>query len=184
MGSYSTKEIISDPTSEGAKYLIGKEVIGGRSIKECLRNANVKHFRHVEILEEIRYDSIDSYDDEEDYQPFKTKEGHTYSFLMPRDVKKEKSDYQKFRDGKHFIRWAEQYATCAGPDERYMAYSGIWLVNNNSGNYEFVVGIKECGVDIVSDQAIIFKTWKELLREYKFPAGKPCGYDVSWELRG
>ena len=67
------------------------------------------------------------------------------------------------------------YAVIYGTmQNRLLNYGGIWLINNvNFTSYMMVTEVWNYGLTLGTDPEVF--TWEELLRDYTFLDGTPCG---------
>ena len=162
MAEYTYKDIIIDPTSEEAKNAIGKKCYMYDSPTMLLKMANSDD--GARTLESI---------DESDY-PFNDKEfGSEWTCII---VKKEepKPKYVPFKSKEEFIDAFHYHdnANYSETEDILMNY-GMWLKDKNSHEIFLVTGVFNQSIhicDFDSDES-----WGELLNEYTFLDGSPCG---------
>ena len=186
MAEYSYDSIIIDPSKEGIESLIGKEVYYHNVPLACLGYANENC--HIGTLKEIFKDA---------FYPFqvKTPGGHTQECTCIIPKKEEpKPEYVPFESKWEFIEsYMDNRSNHEYLDHQISCSGGIWLKDKDrEGAYFMVTEIWNEGV-VVSD--IKMKTtkegndeyyttnetteWKELLRDYTFLDGSPCGKEVE-----
>ena len=187
MAEYGYDSIIINPFKEGIESLIGKEVYFHNNPFLCLENANEGSTDNLGILEEIDKDRIN---------PFVIKKGSAFLEYSCIIEKKEepKPKYVPFESKWEFIEsYMDNRSNHEYLDYQISCLGGIWLKDKDrEGAYFMVTEIWNEGV-VVSD--IKMKTtkegndeyyttnetteWKELLRDYTFLDGSPCGKEVK-----
>ena len=166
MAEYTYKDIIIDPTSEEAKNAIGKKCYMYDSPTMLLKMANSND--DARTLGSI---------DESDY-PFNDKEvGSKWTCII---VKKEepKPQYVPFKSKEEFIEAFHYHdnANYSETEDILMNY-GMWLKDKNSHEIFLVTGVFNQSIhicDFDSDES-----WGELLNEFTFLDGSPCGKEVK-----
>lgn len=168
MSEYTYKDIIIDPTSEEAKNCIGKEVYFSDKPSVCLSYAKNNDKDFHELLMGI---------DEVDGCPFVIgKQGMRWACII---LKKEepKPEFVPFDSADEFIDAYDSanYAVrCGTMQNRLLNYGGIWLINTvNFASYMMVTEVWDDGLILGSDPEVV--SWEELLRDYTFLDGAPCG---------
>ena len=163
MAEYTYKDIIIDPTSEEAKNAVGEGCYFGSNPKTVLDFANCNEKNFLRVLECIK--------PEED-NPF-----YDYNYGFPCIiVKKEepKPKYVPFESKEEFIEAFHYHdnANYSETEDILMNY-GMWLKDKNSHEIFLVTGVFNQSIhicDFDSDES-----WGELLNEYTFLDGSPCG---------
>ena len=165
MAEYTYKDIIIDPISEEAKNAIGEGCYFGSNPKTVLDFANCNEKKFLRVLECIK--------PEED-NPF-----YDYNYGFPCIiVKKEepKPKYVPFESKEEFIEAFHYHdnANYSETEDILMNY-GMWLKLNEL----YVL------VTCISDEYIkTFEScyfWNELLENFEFLDGSPCGKEVEDE---
>ena len=165
MAEYTYKDIIIDPISEEAKNAIGEGCYFGSNPKTVLDFANCNEKKFLRVLECIK--------PEED-NPF-----YDYNYGFPCIiVKKEepKPKYVPFESAEEFIDAFHYHdnANYSETDDILLNY-GMWLKLNEL----YVL------VTCISDEYIkTFEScyfWNELLENFEFLDGSPCGKEVEDE---
>ena len=165
MSEYSYNDIIIDPTSEEAKNAVGEGCYFGSNPKTVLDFANCNEKKFLRVLECIK--------PEED-NPF-----YDYNYGFPCIiVKKEepKPKYVPFESAEEFIDAFHYHdnANYSETDDILLNY-GMWLKLNEL----YVL------VTCISDEYIkTFEScyfWNELLENFEFLDGSPCGKEVEDE---
>ena len=167
MAEYTYKDIIIDPTSEEAKNAIGKKCYMYDSPTMLLKMANSND--GARTLESI---------DESDY-PFNDKEfGSEWTCII---VKKEepKPEYIPFQDGREFFNSYLSVESRLEKEDYFLSNHGIWLMDCENGDYFLVTEIWGDGVVLGSNQTTTH--WDDLLEEFIFLDGSPCGKEVEDE---
>ena len=167
MAEYTYKGIIVDPTSEEAKNAIGKKCYMYDSPTMLLKMANSND--GARTLESI---------DESDY-PFNDKEfGSEWTCII---VKKEepKPKYVPFQDGREFFNSYLSVESRLEKEDYFLSNHGIWLMDCENGDYFLVTEIWGDGVVLGSNQTTTH--WDDLLEDFIFLDGSPCGKEVEDE---
>ena len=167
MAEYTYKDIIIDPTSEEAKNAIGKKCYMYDSPTMLLKMANSND--GARTLESI---------DESDY-PFNDKEfGSEWTCII---VKKEepKPEYIPFQDGREFFNSYLSVESRLEKEDYFLSNHGIWLMDCENGDYFLVTEIWGDGVVLGSNQTTTH--WDDLLEDFIFLDGSPCGKEVKDE---
>ena len=167
MAEYTYKDIIIDPNSEEAKNAIGKKCYMYDSPTMLLKMANSDD--DARTLESI---------DESDY-PFNDKEfGNEWTCII---VKKEepKPEYIPFQDGREFFNSYLSVESRLEKEDYFLSNHGIWLMDCENGDYFLVTEIWGDGVVLGSNQTTTH--WDDLLEEFIFLDGSPCGKESKDE---
>ena len=167
MAEYTYKDIIIDPTSEEAKNAIGKKCYMYDSPTMLLKMAHSDD--DARTLESI---------DESDY-PFNDKEfGSEWTCII---VKKEepKPEYIPFQDGREFFNSYLSVESRLEKEDYFLSNHGIWLMDCENGDYFLVTEIWGDGVVLGSNQTTTH--WDDLLEEFIFLDGSPCGKESKDE---
>lgn len=168
MDKYTRENLIIDPETQGLEDVIGKEVYANDVPLYCLKCANEN--QQVSILREIRKD---------DFFPFRVEDpdGRILGFDCI-IVKKEepKPEYIPFESADEFIEAYDSanYSVSTGTMEnKLLDYGGIWLRYKNVDVMCMVTEIWKEGVVLGND--LEATSWGELLEDYVFLDGTPCG---------
>ena len=167
MAEYTRKDIIMDPKDSRLENAIGKKVFSSSDINLILQRANdgeyEKTLTQVEDVDSEPFTVVDMDGDELDAD-----------FII---IKKEPElEYVPFESTDEFIDAYDSanYSVSTGTMEnRLLNYGGTWIKGKISEDYYMVAEIHNNGVVLASDQDIIF--WGELLEDYVFLDGTPCG---------
>ena len=165
MAEYTYKDIIIDPTSEEAKNAIGKKCYMYDSPTMLLKMANSDD--DARTLESI---------DKSDY-PFNDKEfGNEWTCII---VKKEepKPKHVQFQDGREFFNSYLSVESRLEKEDYFLSNHGIWLMDCENGDYFLVTEIWGDGVVLGSNQTTTH--WDDLLEDFIFLDGSPCGKEVE-----
>lgn len=192
MNEYTWNEIIINPTSEDANNYIGKEVYASLTPIQCLRIANgICENKDRFFLESINPNSSSPFyiklveaDNPKNiaYKPFPC--------IILRDEELE-SKYVPFKDYGEFIKYYVSSTSDNSLDSKIFSLGGIWLKQKNTNNYFMITGIQDDGV-VLGNRKLKTTlyvvsgyhtsnnptTWEELLNEYTFLNGSPCGKEV------
>lgn len=166
MNKYTRKDIIIIPTIERAKNCIGKEVYFSDSVSDCLYRANNDINCYTGILGAINEDST---------YPFYVG-GKYYQFIIPKKVK-QKPEYVPFESADEFLNAYEnsKYNVINVTTEKQLiSCGGFWLKSKSKAIWVTqCINISNYGVTLGLNRK--FRVWKELLDNYEFLDGTPCG---------
>ena len=160
MAEYTYNDIIIDPESEEAKNAIGKEVYYTNWPMDLLKFAIEDKGKGIlTIASGLGFLVNDTF----------------WQCII---VKKEdpKPKYVPFESAGEFTDAYDcaNYSVKNGTVEnKLLSYGGVWLKGKVSGFYYMVAEIRSDGVVLAGDQDVIF--WSELLKDYVFIDGSPCG---------
>lgn len=166
MNNYTRKDVIIYADTKEAKNYIGKEVYFSDNVSNCLYYANNDMNCYSGILDAINAD-----------RRFPFHIGvNDYQVIIPKKAK-QKPEFAPFESADEFIEaydnanYAVRYGTM---QNRLLNYGGIWLINNvNFTSYMMVTEVWDDGLTLGTDPEAV--TWEELLRDYTFLDGIPCG---------
>ena len=183
MDKYTYSNLIIDPTKEGIESLIGKEVYCHDNPCLCLKNANKKSTDFLGVLMEIhKYNNV----------PFCVKQKYgVYKYTCIIEKKEEpKPKYVPFESIEEFLTAYFKSVANSECIQKTISSTGIWLKHNDA--FLLVVEIWDRGVvigdinmqttEIDEDEYITVHgvtKWKELLEDYTFLDGSPCGKEVK-----
>lgn len=183
MIEYTRKDIIMDPDDPRLEGAIGKKVYSSSDINLVLNRAN-----------ECEYEMTLTQVEDVDSEPFTVMntDGTEYDadFII---IKKEPElEYVPFEDGREFLKSYTIVESCLISENFFLSHHGIWLKDKETDAFFMVTEIWDEGV-VIGDRKI--KTikngddkyftmndvtnWRELLRDYIFLNGKPCGKEVK-----
>lgn len=181
MIEYTRKDIIMDPDDPRLEGAIGKKVYSSSDINLVLNRAN-----------ECEYEMTLTQVEDVDSEPFTVMntDGTEYDadFII---IKKEPElEYVPFESVDEFINAYDSanYSVKNGTVEnKLLKYGGIWLKDNEIDAYCMVTEIWDTGVVIGNKNITIGETtvfnditsWDELLENFTFLDGSPCGKEVK-----
>ena len=169
MGKYTYKDIIIDPTSEEAKNCIGKEVYFSDSPYGCLESANNHEKCSLSILESIDEDAV--------YCPFNIKNHYCKNhIILKREDCEPKTEYVPFESADEFIdAYGNTLKTIDDSSENNLLHlGGIWLKRKcDSVLIAQCIEISDKGIVLGINHQTTF--WDDLLDDYQFLDGTPCG---------
>ena len=168
MAEYTYKDIIIDPTSEEAKNAVGKKCFVSNIPTSCLEHANENDYDFLTKLNSINL-NLET--------PFNVNfdgEKHNVNCII---VKKEepKPKYVPFKSIEEFVeRYTEvKEGTEFGTFEDNLLQCGMWLKSKDDDDLSQVTVIREYGICIDTISTIVL--WKNLLDDFEFIDGTPCG---------
>ena len=170
MSEYTYDNILINPSKEGIESLIGKEVYFEAKPYLCLKAANEKLTSSLGILVEIYKDSI---------SPFCVR-GKSGSYRYPCIIPKKeepKPKYVQFQDGREFLKSYTIVESCLISENFFLSHHGIWLKDCENDDCFLVTEIWDDGVVWGSNQKTTH--WDELLKDFTFLDGSPCGKEVK-----
>ena len=177
MAEYTYKDIIIDPNSEEAKNAVGKICYFSNSPRNILSDIYCNS-----AVEGILTNMDDGYFEVDN-------EGYWDCIILKKEEPKPKPKYVPFKNITEFLDAYRNAPGCLNEESYFLSNHGMWLKDKDrKGAYFMVTEIWNEGV-VVSD--IKMKTtkegnneyyttnenteWKELLRDYTFLDGSPCG---------
>ena len=160
MTEYTYKDIIIDPTSEEAKNAVGKIRYFSNSPRNILSDIYCKS-----AIEGILTNMDDGYFEVDN-------EGYWDCIILKKEEPKPK--YVPFKSKEEFIEAFHYHdnSKYSETEDILMNY-GMWLKDKNSHEIFLVTGVFNQSIhicDFDSDES-----WGELLNEYTFLDGSPCG---------
>ena len=168
MGKYTWDDIIINPNTEEAKNCIGKEVYYSDNPNLCLSYANNSNDNFCGIIREIKTDVRN---------PFVLKGSVIKWTCIIRKKEEPKPEWIPFKSAVEFLDAYEDanYSITNGTIEnRLLNHGGIWLINTVSfASYMMVTEVRNDGLNLGTDHEVVL--WEELLRDYTFLDGTPCG---------
>lgn len=192
MNEYTWNEIIINPTSKEASNCIGKEVYASLTPVLCLSSANGNYEKKYKFF-------LESIDPNNSF-PFHVKvveannpKNVTYSSFLCIILKNEElePEYVPFKDYGEFIRSYVSSTSDNPVDSKILTLGGLWLKQKDTNNYFMITEIQNEGVVLGNrklkttlDVNYVYHTsngitnWEELLNEYIFLNGSPCGKEV------
>lgn len=183
---YTYNDVIIDPSKEGIESLIGKEVYFHDNPSLCLENANENSTSSLGILVDIFKNSA---------VPFRVEQKcivQAYSCIIE---KKEEAKYVSFKSAYEFFDaydYTNHSVEKGSVENKLINYGGIWLKDKETDSFFMVTEIWDEGVVIGDSKIKTIKNggdeyftmndvtnWRELLRDYIFLDGSPCGKEVK-----
>ena len=168
MAEYTYEDIIMDPEDPRLEGAIGKECYFSDYPKQLLNGARNNSPEYLDYLTDIRKEAACTFVD---------KNGSGWILII---IKKEepKPKYVPFENMEEFleacrrveINWLEA-------NDHYLSKRGIWLKDKEADAYFMVTEIWNRGVFVVDDSDET--PWNELLENYTFLDGSPCGKEVK-----
>ena len=170
MAEYTYNDIIIDPTSEEAKNAVGEGCYFGSNPKTVLDFANCNEKKFLRVLECIK--------PEED-NPF-----YDYNYGFPCIIVKKEEPKPKYVPFESIEEFVERYTevkegTEFGTFEDNLLQCGMWIKSKDDDDLSQVTVIREYGICI--DTMSTFVSWKNLLDDFEFIDGTPCGKEVEDE---
>lgn len=182
MIEYTRKDIIMDPNDPRLEGAIGKKVYSSSDINLLLHRAN--NDEHEMILTQV--EDVDS-------EPFTVTDMNEHDFDADFIIIKNeepKSHYEPFASIEEFL--TDYFKSVANSEyiQKTISSTGIWLKHNDA--FLLVIEIWDRGVvigdinmqttEIDEDEYLTVHgvtKWKELLEDYTFLDGSPCGKEVK-----
>ena len=170
MAEYTFENLIMNPETPGLESLIGKKVYSGTAPLDCLKRANKDY--EVGILREIRKDCL---------CPFlvEVPNGMIFNYVCIIPKKEEPKKYVPFENGQEFFNSYLSVESRLEKEDYFLSNHGIWLMDCENGDYFLVTEIWGDGVVLGSNQTTTH--WDDLLEDFIFLDGSPCGKEVKDE---
>ena len=164
MAEYTYKDIIIDPNSEEAKNAVGKICYFSNSPRNILSDIYCKS-----AVEGILTNMDDGYFEVDN-------EGYWDCIILKKE--EPKPQYVPFKSKEEFIEAYHYHdnANYSETEDILMNY-GMWLKDKNSHEIFLVTGVFNQSIhicDFDSDES-----WGELLNEFTFLDGSPCGKSME-----
>ena len=173
MDEYTFENLIINPEIPGLEGLIGKEVYFNDIPIYCIRQANDDY--KAGILIGIHKDYSTPFSVE-------TPSGCAlnYACIIPKK-EEPKPKYVPFESIEEFVeRYTEvKEGTEFGTFEDNLLQCGMWIKSKDDDNLSQVTVIREYGICI--DTMSTFVLWKNLLDDFEFIDGSPCGKESKDE---
>ena len=185
MAEYTYADIIMDPNDPRLEGAIGKECYFSEYPKKVLYGARNNSSEYLDCLTNIIKEGV---------CPFVDKKGYGRTLIIiKKEEPKPKPKYVPFKNITEFLDAYRNAPGCLNEESYFLSNHGMWLKDKDrKGAYFMVTEIWNEGV-VVSD--IKMKTtkegnneyyttnenteWKELLRDYTFLDGSPCGKKIE-----
>lgn len=162
MAEYTYKDIIIDPEDPRLENAIGKECYLSDYPREALKHAinhTIKYY-----LKSINKEEICPFIDEEN-------EDNWACIIIKKEEPKPK--HVQFQDGREFFNSYISVESRLEKEDYFLSNHGIWLMDCENGDYFMVTEIWGDGVVLGSNQTTTH--WDDLLEEFIFLDGSPCG---------
>ena len=170
MAEYTYEDIIMDPEDPRLEGAIGKECYFNDSPKMILEHANNNSPNNFFSLKEINKNN--------EYPFTDGKYEDVWTLII---IKKEepKPKYVQFQDGREFFNSYLSVESRLEKEDYFLSNHGIWLMDCENGYYFLVTEIWGDGVVLGSNQTTTH--WDDLLEDFIFLDGSPCGKEVEDE---
>ena len=179
MAEYTYEDIIMDPEDPRLEGAIGKECYFSDYPKQLLNGARNNSLEYLDCLTDIRKEAACTFVD---------KNGSGWILIIiKKEEPKPKPKYIPFENVTEFLD-AYRSVLSSLPDEvSYLSHNGIWLKDTETDAYCMVTEIWDMGIVVGNKNITIGETtvfnditsWEELLEDFIFIDGKPCGKEVK-----
>ena len=179
MAEYTYEDIIMDPEDPRLEGAIGKECYFSDYPKQLLNGARNNSPEYLDCLTDIRKEAACTFVD---------KNGSGWILIIiKKEEPKPKPKYIPFENVTEFLD-AYRSVPSSLPDEvSYLSHNGIWLKDTETDAYCMVTEIWDMGIVVGNKNITIGETtvfndmtsWEELLEDFIFIDGKPCGKEVK-----
>ena len=179
MAEYTYEDIIMDPEDPRLEGAIGKECYFSDYPKQLLNGARNNSPEYLDCLTDIRKEGACTFVD---------KNGSGWILIIiKKEEPKPKPKYIPFENVTEFLD-AYRSVPSSLPDEvSYLSHNGIWLKDTETDAYCMVTEIWDMGIVVGNKNITIGETtvfnditsWEELLEDFIFIDGKPCGKEVK-----
>ena len=179
MAEYTYEDIIMDPEDPRLEGAIGKECYFSDYPKQLLNGARNNSLEYLDCLTDIRKEAACTFVD---------KNGSAWTLIIiKKEEPKPKPKYIPFENVTEFLD-AYRSVPSSLPDEvSYLSHNGIWLKDTETDAYCMVTEIWDMGIVVGNKNITIGETtvfnditsWEELLEDFIFIDGKPCGKEVK-----
>ena len=169
MAEYTYEDIIMDPKDPRLEGAIGKECYFSDYPKKLLNSAIYNLPEYLDYLTDIRKEGVCTFVD---------KKGTKWASII---IKKEESKpkHVQFQDGREFFNSYLSVESRLEKEDYFLSNHGIWLMDCENGDYFLVTEIWGDGVVLGSNQTTTH--WDDLLEDFIFLDGSPCGKEVKDE---
>ena len=164
MSKYTYEDVIIDPTSEEAKNCIGKMVYFASNPSDCLHYANNNSDYFCKILQSIEVDKSLPFVIRADNNLFYTR-CLTSSIILKEEPKPECAPFES----------ADEFLD-AYEDSTYRLackHGGMWLKSKCNSVLTKCMRISDKGIVLEINPGITY--WDNLINDYEFMDGTPCG---------
>ena len=169
MVEYTWDDIIINPNSEKAQSCIGKKCYYADNPTACIDFANSNDEDMVRILQCIQSENTNF--------PFCFGTSIEYNHACIILKKEEELEYVPFESAEEFLNAYEnsKYNVIkVTTGKQFISCGGIWLKSKSEAIWiTQCINISDHGVTL--GLARKFRVWKELLDDYRFLDGTPCG---------
>ena len=179
MVEYTYEDIIMNPEDPRLEGAIGKECYFSDYPKQLLNGARNNSPEYLDCLTDIRKEAACTFVD---------KNGSGWILIIiKKEEPKPKPKYIPFENVTEFLD-AYRSVPSSLPDEvSYLSHNGIWLKDTETDAYCMVTEIWDMGIVVGNKNITIGETtvfnditsWEELLEDFIFIDGKPCGKEVK-----
>ena len=179
MAEYTYEDIIMNPEDPRLEGAIGKECYFSDYPKQLLNGARNNSLEYLDCLTDIRKEAACTFVD---------KNGSGWILIIiKKEEPKPKPKYIPFENVTEFLD-AYRSVPSSLPDEvSYLSHNGIWLKDTETDAYCMVTEIWDMGIVVGNKNITIGETtvfnditsWEELLEDFIFIDGKPCGKEVK-----
>ena len=166
MAEYTYEDIIMDPEDPRLEGAIGKVCYFSDYPKNALYYA--RNNSTVDRLKSINKESACPFVDE-----------HKASWavaIIKKEEPKPKPKYVPFENVTEFLDAYRNAPGCLNEEDYFLSNHGIWLMDCENGDYFLVTEIWGDGVVLGSNQETT--RWDDLLEDFIFLDGSPCGKEV------
>ena len=166
MTEYTYEDIIMDPEDPRLEGAIGKVCYFSDYPKNALYYA--RNNSTVDRLKSINKESACPFVDE-----------HKASWavaIIKKEEPKPKPKYVPFENVTEFLDAYRNAPGCLNEEDYFLSNHGIWLMDCENGDYFLVTEIWGDGVVLGSNQETT--RWDDLLEDFIFLDGSPCGKEV------
>ena len=168
MIEYTYEDIIMDPNDPRLEGAIGKECYLSDFPKIVLdvarSNSTVDRLKRIE---------------KENACPFVNEEEESNWAVIIIKKEEPKPEYIPFQDGREFFNSYISVESRLKKEDYFLSNHGIWLMDCENGDYFMVTEIWGDGVVLGSNQTTTH--WDDLLEDFIFLDGSPCGKEVEDE---
>ena len=168
MAEYTYEDIIMDPEDPRLEGAIGKECYFSDYPKKLLDSARNNSSGYLDCLTNIIKEGV---------CPFVDKKGYGRTLIIiKKEEPKPKPKYVPFENVTEFLDAYRSAPGCLNEEDYFLSNHGIWLMDCENGDYFLVTEIWGDGVVLGSNQETT--RWDDLLEDFIFLDGSPCGKEV------
>ena len=168
MAEYTYEDIIMDPEDPRLEGAIGKECYFSDYPKKLLDSARNNSSGYLDCLTNIIKEGV---------CPFVDKKGYGRTLIIiKKEEPKPKPKYVPFENVTEFLDAYRNAPGCLNEEDYFLSNHGIWLMDCENGDYFLVTEIWGDGVVLGSNQETT--RWDDLLEDFIFLDGSPCGKEV------